>query len=158
MRTRQTKVITLVLTASTLLVGCGGGSICDRSRSEVHLTQSVTEPSTFSMVLQHVDQTCTTVGRNQLHAYYIAGDGSPRAALPRLLDANTGGVEIQSVSTLIPSQGLGSSEDPYIDSDDPSLFNIYFQVPGAWLLTLDLTVPEVGSDLETVVFDIDVVE
>jgi len=154
MKTQLIIPVAAILFGALTTVGCGADSSCADSDGETHLTQAMTDPSELSVMLHHVDRACSIVGDNAFHAYYIEGDMMMRSAPTD----TTGGVEIVSVMAMMPDHGHGSTDDPTIDSDDSSYFDVYFQMPGTWELTVELTVPELETDTETVVFELEVSE
>ena len=137
------------------MVGCAGESACLESAGETHLDMVMSDPGDYGVMLHHTSLSCSAVGLNGFHAYYVEGDEpmEMRSALEP-----SGGVAISSVEAYMPAHGHGSSDDPTINGEDASYFDVFFQMPGTWELTLELTVPALSEEPQTVVFELEVLD
>jgi len=150
---RPTPLFALALAACTPDRGDdsgAGSSACPEISGETHLATESSSPDGLSLMLHLVGLSCPVVGQDGFHLY-------PSGDMDSGLGSASDDVTISAVEAIMPDMGHGSTQDPEVDSGDPSRFDAWFQMAGSWRLTVTCAVADVDA-AQTVSYDLDVVE
>lgn len=143
-----------LLPAFLAVAACSGGAdsaACPEIEGETHLDTQSSSPDGVSLMLHLVGLSCPVVGQDTLHVYE-SGSGEDSG-----MEMGGDAVTVTAVEAVMPDMGHGSTQDPEVHTDDPSEFDVWFQMAGTWRLSLTATVGEMDT-AQTVSYDLDVVE
>ena len=141
---------------------------CPAKEGESHIQAVHTAEDDFCIMLHHTTHECVRTGDNRLHIYVVnnvicknemmsddAMDSDTEHEMMATYNINTDtefstlasmmnmrstitSATITGVDADMPAHGHGLAQDPSIDNDDASFFDINFQMPGEWVMNLEV--------------------